>query len=62
MTKIQDESTQICINEERKFLKTVGGGCSSPDATFGGTLNGDKIEIQGKKYLIQKKKNTFRKK
>ena len=34
LKKIQHESTEICVNEERNFLKTVGGGCSSPDAVL----------------------------
>tara|TARA_B100001287_G_scaffold140412_1_gene118181 strand:+ start:2501 stop:4099 length:1599 start_codon:yes stop_codon:yes gene_type:complete len=55
LKKIQDKSTQICIDEERKFLKTVGGGCSSPDAVLC-ISNGDKIEIKGKVFDINKKK------
>ena len=55
LKKIQDESTQICINEERKFLKTVGGGCSSPDAALC-ILNGDKVEIEGKLFDAKEKK------
>ena len=55
LKKIQDESTHICINEERKFLKTVGGGCSSPDAALC-TLKGDKIEIEGKIFDAKEKK------
>ncbi len=47
LKKIQDESTQMCINEERKFLKTVGGGCSSPDAVLC-VLKDGMIEIEGK--------------
>jgi len=55
LKKIQDESTQICINEERKFLKSVGGGCSSPDAALC-IINGDKVEIKGKVFDPKEKK------
>ena len=55
LKKIQDESTQICINEERKFLKSVGGGCSSPDAALC-IINGDKVEIKGKVFDAKEKK------
>ena len=49
LKKIQDKATEICVSEERKFLKTIGGGCSSPDAVLCST-NNDKIEINGKVY------------
>merc|ERR1711924_235085 len=55
LKKIQDESTQICINEERKFLKSVGGGCSSPDAALC-IINGNKVEIKGKVFDVKEKK------
>jgi uroporphyrinogen-III synthase len=55
LKKIQDESTQICINEERKFLKSVGGGCSSPDAALC-IINGDNVEIKGKVFDAKEKK------
>ena len=49
LKKIQDKATEICVSEERKFLKKIGGGCSSPDAVLCST-NNDKIEINGKVY------------
>jgi len=47
LKKIQHESTEICVNEERNFLKTVGGGCSSPDAVLC-IFEKNKLKIKGK--------------
>ena len=55
LKKIQDKSTEICVNEERNFLKTVGGGCSSPDAVLC-IIENNKIKIEGKIYDSNKKK------
>ena len=55
LKKIKDESTEMCIKEERNFLKTVGGGCSSPDAVLCILKKGE-IEIKGKIYDTFKKK------
>tara|TARA_B100001250_G_scaffold306451_1_gene268343 strand:+ start:1568 stop:3160 length:1593 start_codon:yes stop_codon:yes gene_type:complete len=56
LKKIQDKATEICVNEERKFLKTVGGGCSSPDAVLC-SINDEEIEINGK--VFNKKTNEY---
>ena len=55
LKKIQDEATEICVNEERNFLKTVGGGCSSPDAVLC-IFQNNKIKIEGKIYDSNGKK------
>ena len=49
LKKIQNKETEICVNEERKFLNTVGGGCSSPDAVLC-TFKDKNIEITGKVF------------
>ncbi len=55
LKKIQDKSTEICVNEERNFLKTVGGGCSSPDAVLC-VSHDNKVKIEGKIYDSNDKK------
>jgi len=55
LKKIQDKSTEICVKEERNFLKTVGGGCSSPDAVLC-IIEKNKIKIEGKIYDSNRKK------
>tara|TARA_B100001093_G_scaffold7687_1_gene7490 strand:- start:1441 stop:3039 length:1599 start_codon:yes stop_codon:yes gene_type:complete len=55
LKKIQDESTEICVKEERKFLKTVGGGCSSPDAVLC-IFENNKVKIEGKIFDSNRKK------
>jgi hydroxymethylbilane synthase len=55
LKKIQDKSTEICVKEERNFLKTVGGGCSSPDAVLC-TFQNNTIKIEGKIYDSNRKK------
>ena len=55
LKKIQDKSTEICVNEERSFLKNVGGGCSSPDAVLC-IIENDKIKIEGKIFDSNRKK------
>tara|TARA_B100000900_G_scaffold215014_1_gene182104 strand:+ start:605 stop:2203 length:1599 start_codon:yes stop_codon:yes gene_type:complete len=47
LKKIQHEATEICVNEERNFLKSVGGGCSSPDAVLC-IFEKNKLKIKGK--------------
>ena len=49
LKKIQNKETEICVIEERKFLNTVGGGCSSPDAVLC-TFKDKNIEITGKVF------------
>lgn len=55
LKRIQDDQTEICVKEERKFLKLVGGGCSSPDAVLC-EVTGNNIEICGKIFNSEKNK------
>ena len=56
LKKIQHKQTEICVNEERKFLNTVGGGCSSPDAVLC-VFNDEEIEIRGR--IFNKQTNEY---
>lgn len=46
VSKINDPDTQIAVQTERIFLKTLGGGCNYPIAVYSKVIN-DHIEIHG---------------
>ena len=42
--KLNDESTQVCVNSERDFLRELGGGCQVPFAAYS-KISGNNISI-----------------
>jgi hydroxymethylbilane synthase len=43
LENFHDRESEIVSKAERQFLKTLGGGCSSPVAAFGQLINGELI-------------------
>ena len=43
---VQDENTAFCAAAERAFVRTLGGGCSSPVAAYA-TVEGDTLTLTG---------------
>ncbi len=46
LKSIEDENTRLCVNCEREFLRTLGGGCHTPVAANAIILN-DEIIVNG---------------
>jgi len=61
LSKLNHSETEICTHIERKFLKTLEGGCTAPIGALA-TFSSDKIDFEGVLFSLDgKEKHTIKK-
>ena len=65
ISKLDDLKTRLCVSQERLFLKTLMGGCTSPIGAYAKieknimTLKGSILSLDGKRSITKELKREY---
>ena len=65
VSKLDHQNTRLCVSQERIFLKTLMGGCTSPIGAYAKieqntiTLKGSVLSLDGKRSITKELKREY---